>query len=215
MIYRYFSEIDYLIDLLENKRLYFSSVEYFNDPYEKIAIIKDKNTDAIFVNDDIKNKHKVCCFSKENDNYLLWSHYANNHKGFCVGFDFESISKNINGNTFVEYNDQLVLFKDIVYKQYIPKVDKDNIQLDNQSVIELLTNKYSFWGYEREVRAIIKYPEHEYFYFPELSIKCVITGIETNSSTEKIIQSVLKGNYQNVIKNKCSLNLVDGVILIR
>lgn len=28
----------------------------------------------------------VCCFSETSDDILMWSHYADNHKGFCLGF---------------------------------------------------------------------------------------------------------------------------------
>ena len=28
----------------------------------------------------------ACCFSKECDNILMWSHYANHHKGICLRF---------------------------------------------------------------------------------------------------------------------------------
>lgn len=30
------------------------------------------------------SKQYFACFSKRNDNFLMWSHYANNHSGFCL-----------------------------------------------------------------------------------------------------------------------------------
>lgn len=30
-------------------------------------------------------------------NYLMWSHYANSHKGFCIGFDTDLLEETING----------------------------------------------------------------------------------------------------------------------
>lgn len=30
---------------------------------------------------------RICCFTTSNKNLLFWSHYANSHKGFCIGFD--------------------------------------------------------------------------------------------------------------------------------
>ena len=32
-------------------------------------------------------KHGVCCFSEHPNNILMWSHYAKNHQGICLGFD--------------------------------------------------------------------------------------------------------------------------------
>ena len=28
----------------------------------------------------------VCCFSEKKDDILMWSHYADGHKGFCLEF---------------------------------------------------------------------------------------------------------------------------------
>lgn len=30
---------------------------------------------------------RICCFTEGKENLLLWSHYANSHKGFCVEYD--------------------------------------------------------------------------------------------------------------------------------
>jgi len=32
---------------------------------------------------------KICSFSAVNDSILMWSHYANNHQGFCIEYDLE------------------------------------------------------------------------------------------------------------------------------
>lgn len=37
---------------------------------------------------------KISCFSQENDNLLMWSHYADGLRGFCVEFDEELILSN-------------------------------------------------------------------------------------------------------------------------
>jgi len=33
----------------------------------------------------------VTCFSEVENNLLLWSHYADKHKGACIGFNTESL----------------------------------------------------------------------------------------------------------------------------
>ena len=35
--------------------------------------------------------HGVICFSGRWDSVLMWSHYANYHKGFCLGFNLEKL----------------------------------------------------------------------------------------------------------------------------
>jgi hypothetical protein len=34
---------------------------------------------------------KACSFSERNDSILMWSHYADNHKGFCVEYDLSTV----------------------------------------------------------------------------------------------------------------------------
>ena len=46
------------------------------------------------------------CFSKRNDSILMWSHYADSHKGVCFEFDYES-----------------PYFYDVLYENKIPEFD--------------------------------------------------------------------------------------------
>lgn len=36
-----------------------------------------------------QNNRGVCCLSEEYSNPLLWSHYGDQHKGFCVGYSLD------------------------------------------------------------------------------------------------------------------------------
>jgi hypothetical protein len=40
------------------------------------------------------NGAKISCFSKKADNLLMWAHYADGLRGFCVGFDEKKILAN-------------------------------------------------------------------------------------------------------------------------
>ena len=42
-----------------------------------------------------KDKLKICCFSEVDDNILMWSHYADSHKGLCLEFDTKKIPDTI------------------------------------------------------------------------------------------------------------------------
>jgi hypothetical protein len=46
---------------------------------------------GIFVK-DIQKATKLCSFSECNDSILMWSHYAKDHKGFCVEYDLTTAS---------------------------------------------------------------------------------------------------------------------------
>lgn len=118
---------------------------------------------------------KVCCFSGTDENILMWSHYANYHKGICLRFksiknwhnkekdeyylefdylnpdDAQSLARfNPDNNLFYE-----VLFIEVKYTDDIPEslnmFDEDkNIRLGG-----FLLNKFSVWNYENEYRMIL------------------------------------------------------------
>lgn len=43
----------------------------------------------------IQAMFRLCCFSEEGDPCLMWSHYADNHKGICIEYDFKAAPADI------------------------------------------------------------------------------------------------------------------------
>lgn len=39
------------------------------------------------VTQEVRKNTGIYCFTKSEDNILMWSHYANEHKGICLEFD--------------------------------------------------------------------------------------------------------------------------------
>lgn len=76
-------------------------------------------------------------------NTLMWSHYANNHKGFCIGFDEEKLIKEYNFTAcgFVEYPE------DRKHPKISPITDGDL-----ESFKTAIYNKSIDWKYENEYR---------------------------------------------------------------
>lgn len=42
----------------------------------------------------------LACFSERCDNILMWSHYAEDHKGICIKYDYNKLSDGIKNNIF-------------------------------------------------------------------------------------------------------------------
>ena len=143
----------------------------------------------------MKLNSKVCCFSRNPDNYLLWSHYANGHRGFCVGFDFESITNTIDKIETIEYKNQIIFLKDVTYHPITPLVDVNNQREFSQKIsIDVLSNKYHFWKYELEVRLIKQTIGNDYFYFPVETMKCVFSGLQAELSNVSVINELLNSD---------------------
>ncbi|WP_445612124.1 DUF2971 domain-containing protein [Hafnia alvei] len=83
---------------------------------------------------------------------LMWSHYADQHKGFCIGYDV-SVNNSINIHS-VDYNGKRFIRTQQVYDMLFSDCRKirNAAKKDIEKVI--LLNKANSWKYEKEYRVI-------------------------------------------------------------
>ena len=129
---------------------------------------------AFEINMLIRNKVHISCFSERNDSVLMWSHYTNNHTGFCIEYDFQRPDINpkiIEGLFPVIYTDKLV---DLTSFREQAIWDYDNVNLN--CYIHPVMNKSTQWEYEKEWRfasgpgAKLQYSGYNYKFFPPKAI---------------------------------------------
>lgn len=91
------------VESLIANQLYASPFKALNDPFENIY----NETISDFMNKigkdtyDVKSKLKkvleaipnvgIYSLSKSYNNELMWAHYANSHKGFCIEYDIDKL----------------------------------------------------------------------------------------------------------------------------
>lgn len=96
------------------------------------------------------NDSHCCCFSESADSTLMWSHYANNNRGICVAYNFESIT----GHPFyyslfpVAYTDMPIDVYDFVHEY------KGTYSVE-LGVVASALNKAKCWEYEKEWRLLV------------------------------------------------------------
>jgi hypothetical protein len=99
----------------------------------------------------VSNYYGVLSLSKRWNSILMWSHYADHHKGYCVGFWEENLRNSIEvsaGPVFYPPNND--------YPQIDPLYDEDFAK----TTIQQSHTKSNEWGYESEYRLVkIRYPE--------------------------------------------------------
>jgi hypothetical protein len=88
----------------------------------------------------------VCCFSSTYDNSLLWSHYGDQHQGFCIGYGLDRNPKPELHK--VIYDDNRVLHTSLIAKAILAKDSDAQKQLDDK----VLLRKATPWKYEDEWR---------------------------------------------------------------
>ncbi len=203
-----------LIDSLVNETLFFAHPDNLNDPFDcrvdlKKAVenavkrLPDSQKDCLSklaslkgyierVQNDAGNAG-ICSFSLELENSLMWSHYANDHKGICLTYDFPRSflideSNEITGVSAVTYGENTLS------DWLIQNAPDQNLSIKDFSIElikQLLTIKSVCWSYEKEVRII---RQHEgTFKIPKEFLKQVCFGLNTPTSDVDLIQKLLNG----------------------
>ena len=215
MIYRYYQSVRRAVDVISSKRLYFANPRLFNDPLESVIMFdrqRNENGDTVVL-DRIQYAGKgtdgfgICCFCEEFDNYLLWSYYANAHKGVCIGFDFDPfLSKgyDIGGADLLSFKGTAIYLKRVVYEPaffelpYWDDSKKGDWSLGGDDAIHVHTHKIPAWEKEHEIRAFVASVPDRKVSIPPSSVREVICGVRSSVTTENAIRRAVERQSEAV-----------------
>lgn len=176
---------EYGLAALRRRRLKISRLHELNDPFEFLgADLSDRHhRQALRKTKDKLSKSKgLLCFSKTWKNPVLWGHYADKHRGLCLGFSIPETHARQ-----VAYVNSRFSWPEVV---------------DEQFMQQLLFTKFSHWSYEKEYRVYAQLNTQENgLYFVEfsdtLSLHEVIVGCESQISRVQIREAL--GNHADTI----------------
>jgi hypothetical protein len=112
----------------------------------------------------------VCCFSLDLDNTLMWSHYADAHRGVCLLYDLPNTyfrelyppptTASEPSKEFFFVGQQKVGYGDNVFSDWLTTGDLRELPVSpiENAVARLLTAKSAAWGYELESRLVFSHP---------------------------------------------------------
>lgn len=119
----------------QRARQFLTVCPVYNDKTRAIRVLKE-------VVSEVRQKIGVCCFSSRYDSILLWSHYADSHRGICVEYDSDALALNDMYQTLP-----------VIYAESHP-----NMSIARKTVQELatvfVTAKSIEWAYEKEYRIV-------------------------------------------------------------
>lgn len=181
-VYHLLSE-KHALDDLKRRRLKVSRVEDMNDPFELLSLSLKQPEHRRAIRDlkaDFDREWGALCFSRGWSNPVLWSHYADKHRGICLGFDVpdnKTLPMSYDGRRL-----ELDIEREISRRS-------GPIEL----VRKLMTTKYRDWKYEREVRILVslKKPDPETGFFfckfgRQLALKEVVVGARSALSKNAV-----------------------------
>lgn len=154
----------YVLNLFKKLQLKFTPPDSFNDPYDCMAEIKFDNIP--YFNHERLQKHfmsairanlSVTCFNNNPLNMLMWSHYAQCHRGFLVEFRIP--------HPTLEWVYSAFLIQSVTYQNEFPNylfsaINPINIldPKNKSQMYEFIKNQYLVkardWQYENEFRVL-------------------------------------------------------------
>jgi Protein of unknown function (DUF2971) len=142
------SPFEFAITNIALRRLKISRIGDLNDPFELLPIdLRDKKVRAAVrsTRQEIDKTTGVICFSSTWENPVLWSHYADKHRGIALGFEVPD-----NFVIPVKYADKLI---DADIDDVVTATDVD---LTSDFACTLLATKFADWRYENESRVFLR-----------------------------------------------------------
>lgn len=139
----YFSSAEFAISSVALRRTKVARFSDLNDPFELLAINAKHSGTRYVLNSwkvEIDAQKGMLCFSSDWTNPVLWSHYANKHRGICLGFWLRR-----DRAIRVQYQERRLSHESI---GILGKLSEDTKNV-------LLCTKYVHWEYEKEIRMLI------------------------------------------------------------
>ena len=221
-LYRYMPANYYNIRNIETQKIHLSCNGVMNDIYEGLPISEEGRCIDYYEQQKLKDLAYMTCFSETNDNSLMWSHYAKQHEGMCVEYDFKKLKNNgfdILKHLFpVVYCDKRIIKRNM--KSLIQSLEELGKAIDGSYVYEgeealddilpLFLTKAKVWEYEREWRLLYtKMHMYEYddkvLYQGNIEMQCISAvyfGYRTDPEIKKNIIEICQriSNSSNIIR---------------
>lgn len=127
--------------------------------------------------------HRICSFSECNDSILMWTHYADDFKGFCVGYNLKELDNDLTELLLpVRYSDSLIEVDDTFF---------DGGESNMSLMMNSLTLKSSAWNYEKEWRILLLAKNKEKMQIVRLPVpKEIILGLNITAENQDVLLGI-------------------------
>ena len=169
---------------INERRLRRTRISELNDPFElRPYDLTDRNHRWAFLRtrNQIAQRFGLLCFSADWSDPVIWAHYADKHRGLCLGFEIPSEVEKAQ-TKMVEYiREPLPFPKDFLrleYEKKLPMAEK------------MIFTKYSNWEYEREIRTFTDLEEEFFNFCDMLRLVEVFIGAECKRTHKTIARAL-------------------------
>ena len=178
---------------IQNSCIYYGDCNHFNDPADPPTKL-DKHFEPL---NEITKNIRIACFTTKNNNILMWSHYADNHRGVCIEYDIEN---------FLSKKDTYpISFQNVRYKKNLSLESEGRFRVSDptqemstswdHNLLGLFAVKNEDWKYEDESRLIRYFDDHDVELTSSVSIKSIYMGKDISPIHRKLIDDTFIERY--------------------
>ena len=205
------------IELMVNRELWFADPNTLNDPFE-CQMYYDRALEVVWSKHDVPESKRqsisnrlakilsevgICSFSRTRKNQLMWSHYSDEHKGFCIGFSqskLKQTSENF-GSIDVTYQADLpykIIIERIKYFENLYPQRYKVKSIASDLLDSVIGTKYTNWKYEKETRLIR--PKYGALKFSPKAVVSIAFGLRMTNRDKLTLKKLLEGNEWSHVK---------------
>lgn len=234
VLYSFRTINQYLLQDLIKNQITLSSPKCFNDPFDSLIYQwldtfdeKCEKKESIKPHRFSFENYRIRCFVANKsykrafrcvNNILMWSHYADSHKGICIEYELEKelVDKKDMENCSFRKFERVKYVKSFNIDKYFDEDKKTLLNRKSFSLIDGFALKNNAWKYEQEVRLIDYNPKHndsngipiaysaiDLNNYPNSKIKAIYFGYRCSEIDKRTIQNILgdKVEYYDVYKD--------------
>lgn len=147
MLVFYFTRAEHALSNVRLRRVKISNLENLNDPFEWAAPALEHAEDRWALKatrTEMSKTTGMICFSENWRNPVQWAHYADHHRGVCMGLEVQDSML-----TKVKYRQERSPGGNLGEML-------EEVRLDHKWMIDVISTKFAHWSYEEEHRAFLK-----------------------------------------------------------
>jgi len=172
--------------VLADRRLKYSRFDDLNDPFELLSAHLGQRDVREFhkaMKAEVDKRYGLLCLSKTWRSPVMWAHYADKHRGLCLGFDVKEAAR-------VDYTPARL-------KHVIDETKSGLRTIVDLTKVALVT-KFEEWKYEKEWRLFRDFRDEKpepngFFYQPfnnHIALREVLIGYRCPLTPEQVAQLV-------------------------
>jgi hypothetical protein len=141
-----------ILEQLSRFKTIFAKMKELNVGFAKVEDASEKAILAFNGVLDKINNIGIYCLARSYKNELLWAHYSDSHKGFCIEYDLNYLVDYYRDKKSINFANIL----NVKYQRTPPIVDMEYAANNNfDDLIQKLIGTKSFpWRYEQEIRLV-------------------------------------------------------------